>query len=169
MNLLRGIDRLLTKAVGALLVIFFTLMLGLAVLQVGLRFFLHTGILWGDVAARNLVIWVGFFGAYLATREDKHFRIDILTRFLPERVRTALAALTDLFVGVICYFLLRASIRFVTEGFDPDAVAFLGIPQYVIAMIVPVGFALMIVQFFVRAMESLAVTIKPPRAEVKTP
>lgn len=165
MSALKAFDRVLTAAVTALLVVSFTVMLGLAAVQVFLRFFLQTGILWGDVAARNLVIWVGFFGAYLATREDKHFRIDVLTRFLRPRWRSALAAVSDLFVATVCYFLLRASMRFVSEGFDPEAIAFLGIPQYLLAMIVPAGFGLMIVQFLLRAVESVAAVVRPAPAQ----
>ncbi len=165
MNAFKAFDRVLTSAVSALLVVSFTIMLGLAAVQVFLRFFLQTGILWGDVAARNLVIWVGFFGAYLAAREEKHFRIDVLTRFLPARWHRALNALSDLFVAVVCYFLLRASIRFVSEGFDPEAIAFLGIPQYLLAMIVPVGFGLMIIQFLIRAIESAAAAARPSPAQ----
>ena len=160
MNALRAFDRVLTSVVSAVLVAAFALMLGLAAVQVFLRFFLQTGILWGDVAARNLVIWVGFFGAYLATRENKQFRIDVLTRLLPPRFRLWLAALTDVFAAVICYFLLRASLTFVDVGFDPEAVAFLKIPQTTVASIVPVGFGLILVQFLIRTVENVSGAVR---------
>ena len=154
MKLLQTLDRHLTSLISTLLVLAFSIMLGLAALQVFLRFFFHAGLLWGDVAARNLVIWVGFFGAYLATRENKHFRIDVLTRLLPSRLRFILTGLTDLFAAVVCYFLFQASANFVSIGIDPEAIAFYKIPQRAIAMIVPVGFSLMIVQFLLRTLES---------------
>ena len=45
-------------------------------------------ILWGDMAARHLVIWVGFFGAYLATPWRRGISTSsVLTRFLGPRVR----------------------------------------------------------------------------------
>ena len=155
MRFLRLVDRFITTVVTTLLVLAFAVMLGLAALQVFLRFFFHTGLLWGDVAARSLVIWVGFFGAYLATRENKHFRIDVLTRLFPPRLRHSLTALTDLFAAVVCYFLFQASMNFVSIGIDPEAIAFYKIPQYVIAMIVPVGFGLIIIQFLFRSIESV--------------
>ncbi len=165
MTILRVFDRALTAVVSGLLVLAFSLMLGLAALQVFLRFFLHTGLLWGDIAARNLVIWVGFFGAYLATRENKQFRIDVLTRLIPPRLRLWLAALTDLFAAAVSYFLLRASITFVEVGIDPDSVAFLKIPQTVIAMIVPVGFGLIVIQFVLRLIESIVGALGKPAPE----
>jgi TRAP-type C4-dicarboxylate transport system permease small subunit len=160
MRLLRIFDRTLTVAVSALLVLSFAIMLGLAALQVLLRFFFHTGIPWGDIAARNLVLWVGFFGAYHATRENKHFRIDVLTRFLLPRIRYGLFAFTDLFAAVVTYYLLRASLTFVSTALDPDAVAFLGIPQAVIASIVPLGFGLIIAQFLMRTLESAVAAVR---------
>ena len=165
MKHLRTFDRGLTAVVTALLVTAFTLMLGLAALQVFLRFFFHTGLLWGDVAARNLVIWVGFFGAYLATRENKQFRIDVLTRLFPARLRFWLAALTDLFAAVVCTILVRASMTFVNVGIDPDSTAFLHIPQAAVAMIVPMGFALIVVQFIIRMVESIVNALRGTQGE----
>ena len=155
MKIIRVLDKGLTTLVTAVLVLSFAVMLGLAATQVILRGVFHTGILWGDVAARHLVIWVGFFGAYLATREDKHFHIDVLTRFLGPRARVWFAACSDLFASVICCFLVRASWTFVTVGMDPEAILFLHIPQSAVAMVVPGGFALIMVQFLLRMVESV--------------
>ena len=164
MKVIRLLDRLLTAVVMAVLICSFSVMLGLAFLQVFLRDTLHTGIPWGDVAARQLVIWVGFFGAYLATRSNKHFRIDVLTRFLGPRLRPWFSALSDIFAALICIFLVIASRTFVTVGLDPGAVVFLGIPQTAAAAIVPAGFGLITLQFLLRTIEALAEAIRgvPP-------
>ena len=156
MNALRLADRVLTSLVGALLVLTFAVMLGLAALQLFLRGVLHGGILWGDIAARYLVIWVGFFGAFLATKENRHFRIDVLTRFLNPRLRLWFNAFSDLFAAVICYLLLRAGITFVTQGLDPESTLFLGISQQHVAFIVPIGFGLIMIQFLIRMVFSIA-------------
>jgi TRAP-type C4-dicarboxylate transport system permease small subunit len=153
MKVLRRADFFLTKAVDILLLLTFSIMLGLAALQVFLRFFFHTGIVWGDVAARHLVLWVGFFGAYLATREKKHFHIDALTRTFHPRVRLWLGATTNLFAALVCLFLLRASFTFVSVAVDPDSVLLPGLPEKAVAWIVPAGFLLMLVQFLIRIVD----------------
>ena len=130
-------------------------MLALSVLQLLLRGTLHTSISWGDVAARQLVIWVGFFGAYIATRGGKHFHIDVLTRLFPPRARLWINSVTDLFTAVVCFFLVRAGATFVSAGLDPHATLFLGIPQTAAAMIVPAGFALITLQLLFRTLESV--------------
>ena len=144
-------------------------MLGLAFLQVFLRDTFHTGLPWGDVAARQLVIWVGFFGAYLATRSGRHFHIDVLTRFLGPRLRLWFNALSDIFAALICFFLVIASRTFVTVGLDPGATLFLGIPQTAAASIVPAGFGLITAQFLLRSIDGLISAIRgmPPGQAVE--
>ena len=162
MNVLRAFDRFLTKAVTWLLMFFFVMMLGIAALQVLLRLFLHTGIPWGDIAARHMVLWVGFFGAYMATREDKHFHIDILTRFLHPKLKAWFAAFSDLFAIVICYFMLQASLTFVSVGMDADSMLFLQVPQRAVAIIVPLGFGLILIQFLLRMIENIVRAVRGP-------
>ena len=165
MSVLRAFDRILTKAVTWLLMFFFVMMLGIAALQVLLRLFLHTGIIWGDIAARHMVLWVGFFGAYMATREDKHFHIDVLTRFLHPKLKAWFGAFSDLFAIVICYFMMQASLTFVEVGMDADSMLFLQVPQRAAAIIVPLGFGLMLIQFLLRMIENIVRGVRGPEAE----
>ena len=165
MSIFRAIERILTKAVTWLLVLFFVLMLGIAALQVLLRIFLHAGFIWGDIAARHMVLWVGFFGAYMATREDKHFHIDVLTRFLSPKLKAWFSAFSDLFAIVICYFMLQASLTFVEVGMDADSMLFLQVSQRAAAIIVPVGFGLIMIQFLLRMIENIAGAVRGPATE----
>lgn len=164
MKIIRQTDRVLTAIVTVILICAFSVMLGLAFLQLFLRGTFHTGIVWGDVAARQLVIWVGFFGAYLAARSRRHFHIDVLTRFLGPRLRLWFDAFSNLFAALICFFLVIASRTFVAVGLDASATLFLGIPQTAAAAIVPAGFGLIAVQFLLRTLEGLATAIRgvPP-------
>ena len=165
MKVLRALDRVLTKVVTWLLMFFFVMMLGIAALQVLLRLFFHTGIIWGDIAARHMVLWVGFFGAYMATREDKHFHIDVLTRFLHPKLKAWFGAFSDLFAIVICYFMLQASLTFVEVGMDADSMLFLQVPQRAAAIIVPLGFGLILIQFLLRMIENIVRGVRGHEAE----
>lgn len=154
MKVINKLDHHLTKGIDVLLSLTFTVMLTLAALQVFLRFFFDTGLVWGDVAARHIVLWVGFLGAYLATRDGKHFHIDALTRTFSDRARRWFGRVTDLFAAAVCFFLVQASYTFVTIAIDPDGILFLGIPEKVVAWIVPIGFGLMSAQFLLRIYKS---------------
>jgi TRAP-type C4-dicarboxylate transport system permease small subunit len=143
------LDRALTRVVNELIVILFLLMLGIASAQVALRYFFGTGIMWGDPAARTLVLWTGFLGAILAIGDNQHFHLDILTRFLPGSVRKWLIQMSNLFGAAICFLLARAGTSFL--GFESETTTFLNLPLVVVDSIIPFGFYIMMVRFAVRA------------------
>ncbi|MEJ2722735.1 MAG: TRAP transporter small permease subunit [bacterium] len=49
-------------------------------LQIVLRNFFHTGLIWADPLMRHIVLWLGCMGAVLATSRMRHISIDIFTR-----------------------------------------------------------------------------------------
>jgi TRAP-type C4-dicarboxylate transport system permease small subunit len=171
MKVIGLVDRGLTTLVTVLLVCSFILMFGFAVVQVLLREIIHATISWADLAARHLVIWVGFFGAFLASRSERHFHVGFLSRFLGPRVRLWSNLVSDLFAGLVCGFLVVAGWTFVTVGLDPKAILFLGIRQAAAALIVPVGFGLIALQYVIRAIQSLVKAIRgrPDEDSVLTP
>ena len=85
MKILEKINAWIEQTETALLVLVLGFMVVFAFLQVVLRNIFDEGILWGDILLRHLVLWVGFIGASLATREQKHINIDLFSRWLPEK------------------------------------------------------------------------------------
>jgi TRAP-type transport system small permease protein len=69
-----------------------------------MRFFDHP-LIWSVDLAQLLFIWVCFFGAARAMREKGHIGIDLLVRFLPERIRFSLEMVLSLviltFLGIL--------------------------------------------------------------------
>ena len=130
-------------------------MVVLSFLQVILRNFFDTGLLWGDILLRHLVLWVGFAGASLATREEKHINVDILTKLLPPQAVPYTKFCVYLFAIVICYILSKASYVFLTFEVEAGSILFLDIPGWYIQIILPIGFALIGFRFFLKIMEQL--------------
>jgi TRAP-type C4-dicarboxylate transport system permease small subunit len=131
----------------AILVVLLLIMVGLAFTQIFLRILLNTGIIWGDVALRHLVLWVGMFGATVASRESRHINIDILPRLLSGRARALLGVFIDLFSASICLLLALGSLRFVIDEFLSKTIAFLQIPGWMVAVIFPLAFSIITVHF----------------------
>lgn len=153
MKIIRILEALLSRIVNAALVGLFIVMTLLAIAQVFLRYSLNAGIPWADQAARELVLWVGILGTVLATREDKHFQIDVLTRFLNQRNQKLFRAFSDFVAGVVCFFLGKASLTFL--GIDTGETTFLNIPVVIVGLIIPLGFYLMMIQFGFRSVINL--------------
>jgi TRAP-type C4-dicarboxylate transport system permease small subunit len=130
-------------------------MVALAFLQVVLRNLFETGILWGDILLRHLVLWVGFLGASLATREDKHIHVDILTKLVPSGLVPFIKICIHLFAVIICYVLARASYIFLTYEIEAGTTLFLDLPAWYFQIIMPVGFALIGFRFVLKILMRL--------------
>ena len=70
----------------ALLVLLLSAMIVLAATQIMLRNFFDSGFVWIDPLLRVLVLWLGLIGATVATRNNRHIRIDLLSRFFSRNV-----------------------------------------------------------------------------------
>ena len=90
MRLLHWLDHWLASLERALVVLLLSGLLGLGLLQVIERNVLASGLFWADELLQHLVLWLGF--GLLATREQRHLSIDVLSHFLPT---PALARVAD--------------------------------------------------------------------------
>lgn len=124
-----------------------TLMVTVAFLQIVLRNFFDTGLSWGDELVRYCVIWVGFLGAALATREGKHIRMDLVSRWLPTKHQWALQAFVHLVSTVISAILTLAAIKFVRVEAQMGAETFFGPATWIIALVIPVTFGTMTIRY----------------------
>jgi TRAP-type C4-dicarboxylate transport system permease small subunit len=130
-------------------------MVGLAFLQIVLRIFFNSGIIWGDVALRHLVLWVGLLGATVATRESRHIRIDVLSQLLTGKGKTLLNILIDFFSAAICVFLVYGSLKFVWDEFLAKTTTSLQIPGWVIGVIFPLAFSVITIHFALNGLAKL--------------
>lgn len=138
-------------------------MILLAFLQVILRNFFSTSIFWGDIFLRHLVLWIGFIGASLATKEGKHINIDVLSKLLTPKAKRISQIIVNLFASVICFFLMRAAITFIIMEREGGGIIFSDIPIWVAQIIIVIGFCIMMLRFFIRALENIFIIITPPR------
>jgi TRAP-type C4-dicarboxylate transport system permease small subunit len=131
-----------------------------AFLQVILRGVFSQGILWGDILLRHLVLWLGFLGASLATRERKHINIDLITRFVNTKYQYLLKFLTNIVSAFICYLLFEAGYTFVMDERSMNSFIFNEIPAWYFQIIIPAGFLLMSFRFVLNAIADIATKIK---------
>jgi TRAP-type C4-dicarboxylate transport system permease small subunit len=143
------------------LVVLLLTMVGLAFVQIVLRIFFSSGIIWGDVALRHLVLWVGLFGATVATRESRHINIDILPRLLKGKAKTLLGILIDFFSAFVCVLLASAGLTFVRDEFAAKTVAFLEIPGGIAALIFPIAFSIIALHFGLNGLDKILRFGKP--------
>lgn len=122
-------------------------MIALAGTQILLRNLLETGLVWGDPLLRVTVMWVGLLGAMAATRDDNHISIDVVSRYLKPRAKTASRLVTDLFTAMVCGLLAYHGARFVLLDKEAGTLAFAFVPTWICEVIIPFGFGIIALRF----------------------
>jgi TRAP-type C4-dicarboxylate transport system permease small subunit len=131
-------------------------MIVIAFLQIVLRNLFFTGLDWGDQLLRNLVLWIGFIGATLATKEGKHINIDVISRWLPPLGKNVVTLIIHLFSFLVCCALTYATLKFIRNEVQMGQKTFLDIPAWIPEMILPITFGLMSLRFGVRSFRNLS-------------
>jgi TRAP-type C4-dicarboxylate transport system permease small subunit len=150
------IDVNIERVEQTLIVTFLSFMILIAFLQIVLRNLFFTGLDWGDQLLRNLVLWIGFIGATLATKEGKHINIDIVSRWLPSLGKNVVTLITHLFSFLICCLLTYAALKFIKNEAQMGNRTFLNIPAWIPEMILPLTFSLMTLRFGLRSLKNLS-------------
>jgi len=153
-------DEAIDRVEQILLVILLSFMIVIAFFQIVLRNVFSTGLTWGDPLVRNLVLWVGFIGAALATKEGKHINIDVVSRWMPPLGKGFIEFLTQLFSFFICGLLTFAAWKFIKNEAQMGNVTFLRIPAWIPEIILPVVFGLMALRFGLRSLKNLSTMMK---------
>ena len=113
---------------------------------------------------RHLVLWVGFIGASLATRDEKHINIDVFSRLTSEKLKPYIRTVVELFTIAVCIILAKAAYGFVALELEDNTTVFTvweaDIPAWIFQMIIPIGFALIAFRFFLKILERLTTASK---------
>lgn len=122
-------------------------MILMAVLQIALRNLFDSGILWGDELIRVLVLWIGLMGAMVASRDNHHICIDVISRYLPNQIKKMTTLLIAVFTSFICALMAYFSFGFVMMEKTGGFIAFADIPAWVCESIIPVSFAIISLRY----------------------
>lgn len=125
-------------------------MVALAGAQIVLRNVFESGLSWADPLLRAMVLWAAMLGALAAARDDKHIGLDLVTHFVHGRTRRALRVVTLLFAALASAMMAWYGVGLVQLDYGSGA-ATGGIPNWVVEIIVPIGFGLLALRLAVRA------------------
>ncbi len=149
-KLIAVIDKNLAYFETALIVLILSVVVLMAFLQVFLRNIFSTGILWADIFLRHLVLWVGFIGASIATRENKHINIDVLTRLAPEKARAYIHLITDVVTMGVSIVLAIAGYNFLALEIEFNTILFENVPAWIFEIIIPIGFGMIAFRYLLK-------------------
>ena len=136
-----------------ILVSLLILMIGMAAGQVVLRNFFDSGLYWSDSLVRVAVLWVALVGAMVASRDDSHIRIDLVSRLVSPAYKHWVERLTRLFTLVVLCLFTWGSGNFVYYEYVDEAIAFGDVPAWILEIIMPIGGGVMAVRYLLLAIK----------------
>jgi TRAP-type C4-dicarboxylate transport system permease small subunit len=162
MNLLIWLDKFVSKIEGWFIVLFLWIMVIMTFIQVCLRALYTHGhfywantlmgyLDWSESLVRLLVLWLTFLGASLVTGENKHIRIDLLSSILPPRFIPYREFILSIVCMLISGIMLKVCLDYLQIEITFGGTMFLGLPNWLGQLILPVGFALILFHFSIRA------------------
>jgi TRAP-type C4-dicarboxylate transport system permease small subunit len=160
MHIWDRLDETISRVEAILITILLTVMILMAFSQILLRNFFNTGISWGDSLVRYLVVWVGFIGAAIATREDKHINIDVISRWLAGPESDYVRLISHFFSTVVCGLLTLAAVKFIHFEAQMGDTVFFNLPVWIPQIVIPVTFGVMTLRYAVRSVREFTSILK---------
>lgn len=155
---LRAFDDLIAKIETGVLVVILGSMVLLAFSNIVGRMLQH-GVIWAEPVLKRAALYLAFIGASLATKEARHINIDIMSRVLPKWATVVVGLVVNVVAIGICVLLTRAGLEFIEIEKDGHESPFWGIPNHRVALIIPIGFAMICYRFSVRLVDQIIALI----------
>ena len=143
------------RAEDALLVILLSTMIVLAFTQIVSRNLFDSGFLWIDPTLRVLVLWLGLVGATVATRDNRHIRIDLFHSLFDKNTHRGIQSGVELFSGIVCLLIGWFGLQWIRWDYEDGTIAFAGIPAWMLELIVPLAFSLIGFRYLVKSVSLL--------------
>jgi TRAP-type C4-dicarboxylate transport system permease small subunit len=149
----RWIDRL-HRAEDGLLTLLLSTMIVLAGTQILMRNLFDSGFVWIDPLLRVLVLWLGLIGATVATRHNKHIRIDLLSRYFDRNTHRLLQVIVGQISAWTCLVIAWYGMDWIRLDYAESVTSFAGIPAWSVEIIVPLAFALIGIRYLLLSLHS---------------
>ena len=123
----------------------------LAGAQIVLRNVFDSGFSWAEPVLRAMVLWSAMLGAVIATRDDQHIGLDFIARFVSGTALRAARFVALAFAAALCGAMAWHSWGLVQLDREGHTDGVLGIPAWMLELILPLGFGLMALRFLIRS------------------
>jgi TRAP-type C4-dicarboxylate transport system permease small subunit len=141
-----------------------TTMIVLACLQIMLRSFFSSGLLWADPLIRYMVLWSGLLGASMATSRGNHIALDLAGYLIPERFQPLVQLICYIFSAITSSFLVWASILFIRSEIEYGSLGLFEFPTWSWNSIFPLAFSLIAFRYIILTVTQVIAILKhePP-------
>ncbi|MBC8209860.1 MAG: TRAP transporter small permease [Gammaproteobacteria bacterium] len=148
---MKTLNRIIHQLEDSLLISLLVSMILFSSGQIILRNFFDFGVIWIDPLLRALVLWTGLIGATVASRDNKHIRIDLISRLFNKRIHLAIQVFVGLFTVVICSIIAWHGSRWVLMDYQDRLTSFADLPSWVLELIIPLAFGLIALRYLIHS------------------
>lgn len=141
--------RFFEKGEEMLLCLLLATMILVACIQIILRTFFSSGLMWADPLLRYLVLWCGLLGAVLATGRGKHISLDLTGNRLSPEIRSWVSLIRYLFCIIVSAGLTWAGWIFLQNEIEFSSPGPFSLPSWLWNSIFPAAFGLIALKFFI--------------------
>lgn len=103
--------------------------------------------IWNDKLSLVLLMYVGFFGASMATKTEQHIKIDAVRKVVPRGGLHVYNSIGNVLTVLFLVFLEILAVQFTIEIGLVNQIEGLGLGYYLITLPIVISFAVMIVRF----------------------
>ena len=125
-----------------LLAIILAVLVGLPLAEILLRTFLRSGVPGSNSFVQQCTLLIGMLGGAVAARELRLLSLSSLTSFLARRTRALALGFSSAVGAAVSIVLTVASFEFLLTEREGGKLLALGIPVWVVQLVLPVGFGL---------------------------
>ena len=125
--------------------------------EVVARYVFGSPTVWSNEMTIYAILWCCFLGAPYTLRRNRHLEVDLVVIRLSPTARKCLGLITDFVCVAFCVLAVRQAIVFVHVSYVTEAqsVSELEVPLYIPEMAIPVGLALLGLEFVARLLRRL--------------
>ena len=127
-----------------------------AVGQIVLREFFSYGFIWANELQNLMVLWLAMFAAIAAARDDRHIRIDALSRVMPKGWVRVSRVVVDVFAAIVCGIIAWQVYRYIQLEIEFEDTVLVDVPAWLVHSIMPIAFVLTGYRFVVNAIRRAA-------------
>ena len=138
-----------------LIVLLLSLVVLVSLIQIGMRLFFNSSIIWGDEFIRITVLWIAMIASVSASRINKHLKIDLIENFISNKISHFPKIISKLFVSIVCGVVAWHSILYIHLTISSNETVMNGFPAWIAYVIVPLSFLAMSFRYFIQALNHI--------------
>ena len=150
MKVVSKINKVLAQVEGAVMVVWFAIVLIMMACQVVSRYVFNAPISWSEEFARYSFVWISYIGCAYCVAVDAHTGITAIRDKMPIRLKKVVTVLGNIIVAVVFICILPIAMKFIGKN-SKFLTSMMRIPYKYLYYSLPVGCVLTVIHLILKS------------------